>query len=237
MAVWTIKTQSELSSSFVLAPERYDPRRAVLPVGREQAPLLVSTVARVIRRTVTSSTAPDASYLVLDTSHAQEGVIVSPKSTVQASQLGSAKKIVETGDVIISRLRPYLRQIALIDAELCEPRNRTHIVCSTEYFVLRSVNEESIAFLVPFLLSTPIQEVLAASQEGGHHPRFNEPTLTMLPIPLSLIETRHQVSEAVLENTRSHRRSERGMKKLVEICGQLFYGKSQSKNEDDNDHG
>jgi len=228
MAVWTIRTQSELSSSVVLAPERYDPRRAVRPVGQEEAPLLVSTVARVIRRTVTSTTAPDASYLVLDTSHAQEGVIVSPKSTIEASQLGSAKKIVGTGDVIISRLRPYLRQIALIDDELCELGTRTVIVCSTEYFVLRSANEESIAFLVPFLLSKPIQEVLAASQEGGHHPRFNEPTLAALPIPPSLIETRQQVSETVLANTRSYRRSERGMKKLVEMCGQLFYGRSQN---------
>lgn len=71
------------------------------------------------------------------------------------------------------------------------------LLCSTEFFVLESIDGESISFLVPFLLSAPVQSVLSAAQEGGHHPRFSERTLKMLPIPASLMEHRADFSARV----------------------------------------
>ena len=92
--------------------------------------------------------------------------------------------LIRPRQVVISRLRPYLRQVAWVDAGLlAEQTPGTELICSTEFFVLESVGSASVAFLVPFLLSLPIQAVLAAAQAGGHHPRFNERTLMTLPIP------------------------------------------------------
>lgn len=65
-----------------------------------------------------------------------------------SEQLNSNKKILKTGDVIISRLRPYLRQVAYVDID-----SNLQLCASTEFYVLRARNNESIAFLVPFLLS------------------------------------------------------------------------------------
>ena len=70
-------------------------------------------------------------------------------------------------------------------------------MCSSEFYVLESKDGSSIAFLVPFLLSQRVQSVLAASQEGGHHPRFNERTLKSLPIPAFLLERRVELSTIV----------------------------------------
>ena len=67
------------------------------------------------------------------------------------------------GDVIISRLRPYLRQVAFVDSDIRGYELSATILCSTEFFVLRAIEQESIAFLVPFLLSQSTQQVLAAS--------------------------------------------------------------------------
>ena len=90
----------------------------------------------------------------------------------------------QAGDVIISRLRPYLRQVALVDEALFQLCRRGNAVAaSTEFFVLRGRTGFEAAGLVPFLLSQPVQAALAAGQEGGHHPRFRQELLLSLPVP------------------------------------------------------
>lgn len=222
MAVfWAVKSQNELGKAFVLAPERYDPRRLLHSPMKGDASAL-GHVAKVIRQTVTTATAGDGSFLVLDTSHAQEGVITRPKQVVKGSEIGSAKKAVGRHDVIISRLRPYLRQVAFVDDDINGWSAGVNLICSTEFFVLRSIDDRSIAFLVPFLLSSAVQTVLAASQEGGHHPRFDEATLVSLPIPPGILEKRDAVSEAVGKSVMLYREAEKIMADMVGEAGKLF---------------
>ena len=210
MALIASRKRSTLASSFVLAPERYDPRRALDPGRAETVPL--GEIARTIRRVVQPSDR-GGPWLVLDTSDAREGIIISRK--LPTTDIGSAKKMVQPGDVIISRLRPYLRQVAYVDDQIRNLGDRG-LVCSTEFFVLRSSEGQSIAFLVPFLLSQQVQEVFAASQEGGHHTRFDEPTLLALPVPKSLVSRRETASEAVLESVKEYRTSEARIQSLVQ---------------------
>ncbi len=177
MALTSIRSVRELEGLFVLAPERYDPRRRSLRSSSIRSAPLRSLVL-LNRRTITASDAPDSRCLVFDTSDAQEGIVISKKQPLTVREIGSAKKIVEPKDVLISRLRPYLRQVAFVD--------RARVTAPTIFLCCVPPNSSSsapptacsIAFLVPFLLSDPVQKVLAASQEGGHHPRFNEAALT-----------------------------------------------------------
>jgi hypothetical protein len=182
----------------------------------------LADLADVIRTIVTPGAGRDVNALVLDTSDAHEGVIPY-RHAFRARAIGSAKKLIQPGDVIVSRLRPYLRQVAYVDAELRRITSIQDIVCSTEFFVLRSRTGDSIAFLVPFLLSHGIQDVLAASQEGGHHPRFSEHTLTSLPVPQMVVDARTDVSQAVEASVRVFRESERArldvQKRIDEMIG------------------
>lgn len=204
MALSVVRKRSELGDACVLAPERYDPRRAVAATA--SSPTLAE-IAGVVRGTVHAG-AKLGSCLVLDTSDAREGIVISRHPAEDGSKLGSAKKTVQPGDVIISRLRPYLRQVAFVDRRVPHAA-RASIVCSTEFYVLRSRDAgRSIAFLVPFLLCDRVQEVLAAAQEGGHHPRFSEFTLTTLAVPASLLETRDAVSRTVESVVRAYRDGE-----------------------------
>lgn len=73
------------------------------------------------------------------------------------------------------------------------PGGRTHeagLACSTKFLVLRSIDGRSVVFLVPYLLSEPVQIVFASSQEGGHHRRFGEETL--VTVPESLLQSRDE---------------------------------------------
>src|SRR5262249_48870012 len=148
--------------------------------------------------------------LVLDTSDARAGVVSARKVPVDGSAIGSAKKVTRPRDVLISRLRPYLRQVAFVDEEIPHAQGAL-LICSTEFFVLRSPAKRSLAFLVPFLLSRPVQQVLAAAQEGGHHPRVGDATLRTLPIPVALLEQRDAISATIEKSVKLYRKWEQGL--------------------------
>jgi hypothetical protein len=184
-----VRAVAALDKGLILAPERYDPRRHDTAPGQRLAEL-----ATVVREQVTPAKAGESEFLVLDTTDAREGAIVTYKETCRGDELGSTKKLTQPGDVIISRLRPYLRQVGLVDAGLAEPR--VQLACSTEFYVLRP-RSDSIGFLVPFLLSSSVQAQLAAAQEGGHHPRFNQETLENLSVPDHIVAQREELSKRV----------------------------------------
>lgn len=212
MALISIKRRGELAEVLALAPERYDPRRGLQPQGKRAT--LVRQVANIIRRTVQPSAAL-GKCLVLDTSDAREGIIAFRKQPVDGMNIGSAKKILGPKQVIISRLRPYLRQVAWVDSQM-PVTSGTLLICSTEFFVLSSVDDRSIAFLVPFLLTGQVQAVLAASQEGGHHPRFDDSVLLNLPIPEAVLRRRDDDSACVEQCVRLFRQSEDRMAQMVQ---------------------
>ena len=203
MAITTIRSVDLLERGHVLAPERYDPRRSV---SAGDGFVMLRSLA-VLSRDVVPPGKRVGRCLVLDTCDAREGIVVSRGEPGDLGAIGSAKKIIRAGDVIISRLRPYLRQVAWVDDAIPRARD-AELVASTEFFVLRPVGEQSIAFLVPFLLSRAIQEILAASQEGGHHPRFSDTTLSTLPIPRPLVDARDETSAAVERAVTLYRESE-----------------------------
>lgn len=147
--------------------------------------------------------------LVLDTSNAFEGIITNYSKPVPNSQLGSNKRIVNIGDVIVSRLRPYLRQVAFVDEDIPFLDRSVSIVTSTEFFCLRRKQQQSIAFLVPLLLSDQVQQILGAAQEGGHHPRFNSDVLLNIPVPNEFLVQRDSVSQRIEESIRLVRESEK----------------------------
>jgi len=200
MAFVSIRCSDQLGESFILAPERYDPRRAVEATDDSTR---LKEIVRVLRNTV-HELPTDKEAIVLDTCDAREGVITARKS--RTNSIGSAKKFLSPGNVIISRLRPYLRQVAYVDSLI--PNYSGALLCSTEFFVLESLNSQSIAFLVPFLLTEKVQTILAASQEGGHHPRFNESVLLNLPVPNEIIAARKKSSRIVEDAIKKFRASE-----------------------------
>ncbi len=181
--------RARLDHGLVLAPERYDPRRNLqcdgLPLGG-----LVELSDRTL-----APVDDGRRFTLIDTTHASAGLVRGARRALPGSRMGSSKKLLRVGDVIVSRLRPYLRQVALVDAHLASQVDG--VMASTEFVVLRSPDGRSIAFLVPYLLSGPVQEAMAAAQEGGLHPRVPHSFFKGLLVPHSLLERRDTVSRQV----------------------------------------
>ena len=213
MGLHVLRRVADLGDGLVLAPERFDPRRRVEVVARR----CLSDVVAVVVENVSarSCNSPDA-VLILDTTHAYEGFVVFRHDPVPPGRMGSAKRRVRAGDVIISRLRPYLRQVALIDKalfRLCAGGNA--VVTSTEFFVLRGRAGFDAAGLVPFLLSERVRAALVAGQEGGHHPRFCQEMLLSLPVPDRVVRNLSQTAKQVRRSAAAVRRSLLASRSLV----------------------
>lgn len=189
MARCSVVTINALDQGYILTPERYttSSRRS------KEDSILLRELCEIKRDTLSPKKADNSTpYLILDTGDVKDGFIRF-KPVVNASEIGSTKKVAKIGDVIVSRLRPYLRQVGYIDKELMEalPDN-TVILCSTEFFILRSNSD--ISYLAPFLLTSATQQILNQSQEGGHHPRFNQTILENIGCGEAFLKTKLVIS-------------------------------------------
>lgn len=179
-----IKTLGELGSELVLAPERW-------LVGGKGIPLGDLVTVRRERA--------EPSAVVVDTTHARDGVLDLPAALRAGDVAKSSKQRALPGDLIVSRLRPYLRQIAFVHPRALELARGRALALSMEYVVLAPREDGApIAYLLPFLLGEDAQRALAAAQEGGHHPRVHRESLLALPVPEAIVAGRAALSRRTL---------------------------------------
>lgn len=207
----------ELGLQFVLTPERYNPKRR-MDISDDDG-VLLSDIISLSDNTITMKNASGVECYQINTSDAMGGYLKIPQQKVI---LNSNKKILQQGDVIISRLRPYLRQVAYVDIE----KKDGLLVASTEFYVMRSRNNKSIAFLVPFLLSDVVQNVFVNSVEGSQHPRFKEDDLLNLVVPRSIFDARDSISKKIVNAIQNYRIYENG---IIEETSQVNAIFSQQK--------
>ena len=206
MAICILKSNKQLGVNFILTPERYNPRRR-MSIDNEDT-ILMSEIVEIVNDIITKKQAQGKSIIQINTSDAMGGYL-NINSEVNDS-INSNKKILRKGDVIISRLRPYLRQVAYVDED-----RKEILGASTEFFVIRARNNESIAYLVPFLLSQPAQLVFENSVEGSQHHRFKEEDVLNLKIPKNIYDERANISKRVIEAIESYRSYERSIFKEI----------------------
>lgn len=137
-----------------------------------------------------------------DLSDALNLFIDDSKESMPARSVGSTKKWIRPGDLIVSRLRSYLKEIALV-------RTSAPAVASTEFVVLRPQRSAiDVRTLAVYLLSPPVQAVLRWSQDGSNHPRFDEAQLLAMPIPEAVADAATFVNDLVDEAILARQRSD-----------------------------
>ncbi len=144
-----------------------------------------------------------------DLTDALQPVLNDERPTMLAREVGSSKKRFAAGDVVISRLRAYLREIALVRTTSTVPA-----VGSSEFIVLRPRDVGKPAFsraaLLVFLRSSPVQTILKWSRDGSHHPRFGEEDLMCIPVPDAICAVAPKV-EKLFEETLAARAQARAL--------------------------
>jgi type I restriction enzyme S subunit len=139
------------------------------------------------------------------------------KESTTPETISSTKKRIAKGDIVVSRLRSYLKEIAVVlDGD------NISMVGSTEFIVLRPKKQSvRIETLLVYLRSTLPQLIFKWSQDGSNHPRFNEKELLNLRVPDIIIEYEDEIAEKVQSAIRSRRRAAElleAAKRAVEIA-------------------
>lgn len=125
--------------------------------------------------------------------------------TAIAAEIKSTKKVFEPGDLVVSRLRSYLKEIAVV-----LPSEGAPLVGSTEFIVLRSRKAGfSAEALLVFLRSAPVQTVLKWCQDGSNHPRFAEKELLRLSVPDAVLKVQDAISAKIKEAVAARQGSRR----------------------------
>jgi len=107
------------------------------------------------------------------------------------ARIASTKKRIQKGDLVVSRLRSYLREIAVV-----LDGGDTPIVASTEFIVLRPRKHSmQVEALLVFLRSMLPQLIFKWSQDGSNHPRFDEKELLNLRVPDIVLAQQNELAE------------------------------------------
>jgi len=134
-----------------------------------------------------------------------------------AAEIGSMKKVFKDGDVAVSRLRAYLKEIAVVRTGEDFPS-----VGSSEFIVLRPKTKDiSPETLMVFLRSSPVQTILKWCQDGSQHPRFSESDLLSIPVPDAVAKISNEVTIIVQEGFTARHRARKlfdAAKRAVEIA-------------------
>ena len=213
MSAHVVRTLAQLDDALTLAPERHLSTRLVSGDGAPLSTLVTARSERIEGDDL-------ARAVVFDTTHARDGVLDVRAALRASAPPSSAKKRVRVGDLLVSRLRPYLRQIAFVHPALDEECDGRPMACSTEFYVLEplatSAKRASLAFLLPWLLGAEAQSILAAAQEGGHHPRVPREVLLSMRVEQVRLRARTRLSSQVERALHDAIDARRRLSRLIE---------------------
>lgn len=182
MITYSIIQKSQLEGGLRLDAEFYHPEK--LEAIEKLSKFGVSTIAENFKNVKETfnplrhklATTPAR---VFDLSDVSSFLLEEGKEITEANEVGSMKKVFRQNDVLISRLRPYLKEVSFVGF------NDTQKLASTEFIVLRKKKESKFPpqALFTFLMTDEVQKILFWSQGGTEHPRFSENLLMGLKLP------------------------------------------------------
>jgi len=192
MAGISVVDRSSLASTSRLGAEFYHPAKlSSLSKLAGIRSCLVRDCFSVIKASVAPRSEIVNDAFIFDLTDAADGLMREGTNLNNFAELGSAKKLFKRGDVLISRLRPYLREICLVSSKA------KILLGSTEFIVLRQKSDILPEYLLAFLLTNEVQNILLWSQEGTNHPRFPETVLIDLPIPIMEQRQQHEIADMI----------------------------------------
>lgn len=195
MVNYSIIQKSQLEGGLRLDAEFYHPEK--LEAMKRLVKSGVSTISENFRN-IKETFNPARHRLattparVFDLSDVSSFLLEEGTKVEKADEVGSTKKIIRQNDVLISRLRPYLKEVSFVGF------NDVQKLASTEFVVLRTKKDSKFPpqALFAFLMIDEVQKILFWSQGGTEHPRFSENLLMGLKLP----KPSEKIAESIIDD-------------------------------------
>jgi type I restriction enzyme S subunit len=147
-----------------------------------------------------ATTPADYLFNYIDLSSVNNGRIELPTSTTQFSSAPSrARRVLKTGDVLLSTVRPLLKGFGILTSDAGP------FVGSTGFAVLRGKRQEDARFVFECLFSSPILRQMHARTTGSSYPALGADDVRDLRIPWPSIPERDKIEALLTATTRELR--------------------------------
>lgn len=164
----------------------------------------VGSLAQVNPEQLGSRTDPDYLMEYLDISAIEQpGVIGDTRKFRFEDAPSRARRVVREGDILVSTVRPYLRNFARVREA---PNN---LVVSTGYAVVRPGDRVDGRFLYQHILSTGFVDYLKPRMSGSNYPAVTANHVRLYPIVLPTLSEQHKIADilsSVDDTIEQHRR-------------------------------
>lgn len=140
-----------------------------------------------------SQKVPDKAFTYIDVSSINGFKITSPKRLDASSAPSRARKIVQSGSVLYSTVRPYLMNVCVID------RVEEETIASTAFATMLCREAIINTFLFYVLISPFFTEYVKSVQRGASYPAITDRDLQRAWIPVPPIEEQRRIVAKVEE--------------------------------------
>ena len=147
-----------------------------------------------------ATTPADYLFNYIDLSSVNNGRIELPTSTTQFSSAPSrARRVLKTGDVLLSTVRPLLKGFGILTSDAGP------FVGSTGFAVLRGKRQADARFVFECLFSSPVLRQMHARTTGSSYPALGADDVRDLRIPWPSIPERDKIEALLTATTRELR--------------------------------
>lgn len=147
-----------------------------------------------------ATTPADYLFNYIDLSSVNNGRIELPTSTTQFSSAPSrARRVLKTGDVLLSTVRPLLKGFGILTSDAGP------FVGSTGFAVLRGKRQEDARFVFECLFSSPVLRQMHARTTGSSYPALGADDVRDLRIPWPSVPERDKIEALLTATTRELR--------------------------------
>lgn len=143
--------------------------------------------------------------------------IVATKKMLGSEAPSRARKVVRTGDVLVSTVRPNLNAVALVSEELDGE------ICSTGFSVLRPSSDLHSGYLFAFVRSTKFINQLVAKTTGANYPAVSERDVRSVSFPLPPLAEQERIVALLDEADALRKLRVRADQRTADLIPALFH--------------
>ena len=128
-----------------------------------------------------------------------------------------AKKIINRNDILMSTVRPNLKNIALFDIE-----TENKAIASTGFCILRTKTKLNTLYLFNVLLSNSFTNELSKKEIGANYPAVTENDIKNVKIALPPLTLQNEFAEFVTKTYKLKFEAEKSLKEMENLYESLM---------------
>lgn len=184
-AILATAFRGELASLSVGPTKSPNPKCWDLPAGWRWIPFFEAV--DIVSNLVKPATIPDLPHIAPDNVEAGTGRLL-PYRTIRDDKVISPKHRFRPGQVIYSKIRPYLRKAVIVDFEGA---------CSADMYPLSPKNDVSALYLLYWLISEQFASFTVEHEGRTVLPKINQVGLNQTPFPLAPLQVQEQLTKLI----------------------------------------